>query len=64
MAVKMVGWVCKISNFQDISGYMTVSRLCMHDFGARASAPLKVFCYLLEIPTEKLLQMQGWVEKI
>ena len=27
---------------------MTVSGLCMHDFGARASAPWKIFCCLLK----------------
>ena len=30
------------------SGYMTVSGLCMHDFCARASAPWKIFCFLLK----------------
>ena len=30
------------------SGYMTVSGLCMHDFCARASAPCKIFCFLLK----------------
>ena len=46
------------------SGYMTVSGLCMHDFCARASAPWKTFLLFTEIPAEKMLQMQGWVDKI
>ena len=53
MAVKMGGWVCKISNFQDIGIPTTVSRRCMHDFCARASAPWKIFCCLLKFLLKK-----------
>ena len=40
------GWV-GVQNFK-FSRYMTVSGRCMHDFGARASAPWKIFCCLLK----------------
>ena len=40
------GWV-GVQNLK-FSGYITVSGLCMHDFGARASAPWKIFCCLLK----------------
>ena len=49
MAVKMGGWVQNLK----FSGYMTVSGICMHDFGARASAPWKIFCFLLKLLLKK-----------
>ena len=51
-----------VQNFK-FSGYMTVSGLCMHDFGNFWKF-LENFLLFTEIPTEKMLQMQGWVEKI
>ena len=54
------GWV-GVQNFK-FSGYMTVSGLCMHF--ARALARPGKFLLFTEIPTEKMLQMQGWVETI
>ena len=45
------GWV-GVQNLK-FSGYMTVSGLCMHDFGARASAPWKIFCCLLKFLLKK-----------
>ena len=41
-----------VQNFK-LSGYMTVSKLCMHDFGARVSAPWKMFCFLLKFLLKK-----------
>ena len=52
MAVKMGGWVCKISGYCIYPG-MTVSGLCMHEFCARASAPWKIFCFLLKFLLKK-----------
>ena len=45
------GWV-GVQNLK-FSGYMAVSGLCMHDFGARASAPWKIFCCLLKFLLKK-----------
>ena len=45
------GWV-GVQNFK-FSGYMTVCRLCMHDFCARASAPCKIFWFLLKFLLKK-----------
>ena len=49
MAVKMGGWVCKISNFQDIRQFL--GSACM--IFARASAPWKIFCFLLKFLLKK-----------
>ena len=49
MAVKMGGWVCKISNFQDI--WQFLGSACMTF--ARASAPWKIFCFLLKFLLKK-----------
>ena len=45
------------------SGCMTVSGLCMHDFGARASAPWKIFCCLLKFLLKKCYKCRVGSEK-
>ena len=55
------GWV-GVQNFK-FSGYMTVSGLCMHDFGARASAPWKIFCCLLKFLLKKCYKCRVGSEK-
>ena len=45
------------------SGYLTVSGLCMHDFGARASAPWKIFCCLLKFLLKKCYKCRVGSEK-
>ena len=59
MAVKMGGWVQNLK----FSGCMTVSGLCMHDFGARASAPWKIFCCLLKFLLKKCYKCRVGSEK-
>ena len=51
-----------VQNFK-FSGYMTVSGLCMHDFG-KFWKILENFLLFTEIPTEKLLQRQIYVQNI
>ena len=55
------GWV-GVQNFK-FSGYMTVCRLCMHDFCARASAPWKIFCCLLKFLLKKCYKCRVGSEK-
>ena len=59
MAVKMGGWVQNLK----FSGCMTVSGLCMHDFGARASAPWKNFRCLLKFLLKKCYKCRVGSEK-
>ena len=51
-----------VQNFK-FSGYMTVSGLCMHDFG-KFWKILENFLLFTEIPTEKMLQRQIYVQNI
>ena len=51
-----------VQNFK-FSGYMTVSGLCMHDFG-KFWKILDNFLLFTEIPTEKMLQRQIYVQNI
>ena len=55
------GWV-GVQNLK-FSGCMTVSGLCMHDFGARASAPWKIFCCLLKFLLKKCYKCRVGSEK-
>ena len=51
-----------VQNFK-FSGYMTVSGLCMHDFG-KFWKILEKFLLFTEIPTETMLQRQIYVQSI
>ena len=51
-----------VQNFK-FSGYMTVSGLCMHDFGNFVMI-LENFLLFTEIPIEKMLQRQIYVQNI
>ena len=51
-----------VQNFK-FSGYMTVSGLCMHDFGKFWNI-LENFLLFTEFPTEKMIQRQIYVQNI
>ena len=58
----LFGGILQLVGVQNVkfSGYMTVSGLCMHDFGEI----LEHFLLFTEIPTKTMLQRQIYVQNI